>query len=150
LPSIPTTEVQPKKNDSLAPESAAAVISSWRKPLTETKPPAPAPEDKPKETQAPPPPPPASVHLGGMGMPSIEELGKADGPVEVLDFSDMSKLAGRRTSITSPSESHRRRRSTASDFLDEPLGSKRSNQGQANGWNRDARWVILQRIVPSR
>ncbi|CAE6418255.1 unnamed protein product [Rhizoctonia solani] len=139
LPSIPTTEVQPKKNDSLAPESAAAVVSSWRKPLTETKPPAPAPEDKPKETQAPPPPPPASAHLGGLGMPSIEELGKADGPVEVLDFSDMGKLAGRRTSITSPSESHRRRRSTASDFLDEPLGSKRSNQGQANGWNRDAR-----------
>ncbi|ELU44642.1 hypothetical protein AG1IA_01329 [Rhizoctonia solani AG-1 IA] len=142
LPSLaPTSEAHPKKNESLAPESAAgATISSWRKPLTETKPPAPAPEDKPKEPQPPPPPPPASAHMGGLGMPSIEELGKADEPVEILDFSDMSKLAGRRTSITtSPPESHRRRRSTASDFLDEPLGNKRSSQGQANVWNRDPR-----------
>ncbi|CAE6433409.1 unnamed protein product [Rhizoctonia solani] len=140
LPSVPLgSEVHSKKNESLAPESAAAVVSSWRKPPTETKPPVPALEDKLKEPQAPPPPPPASAHLGGLGMSSIEELGKADDPVEVLDFSDMSKLAGRRTSITSPPESHRRRRSTASDFLDEPLGSKRSNQGQTNAWNRDAR-----------
>ncbi|KAJ1310352.1 hypothetical protein OPQ81_007090 [Rhizoctonia solani] len=51
----------------------------------------------------------------------------------------MSKLAGRRTSITSPSESHRRRRSAASDFLDEPLGNRRASQGQTNVWNRDAR-----------
>ncbi|KDN49414.1 hypothetical protein RSAG8_02116, partial [Rhizoctonia solani AG-8 WAC10335] len=140
LPTVPAaSEVHPKKNESLAPESAAAAASSWRKPLTETKPPSSAPDDKPKEPQAPPPP--ASTQLSGIGMPSIEELGKADGSVEVLDFSDMSKLAERRTSITSPSESHRRRRSAASDFLDEPLGSKRTNQGQTNVWNRDSRPV---------
>ncbi|CAE6530232.1 unnamed protein product [Rhizoctonia solani] len=138
LPSVPaTSEVPPKKNESLAPESAAAAAPSWRKPPAEPKAPEAALDDKPKEPQVPPPP--ASAHLGGLGMPSIEELGKADGSVEVLDFSDMSKLAGRRTSITSPSESHRRRRSAASDFLDEPLGNKRTSQGQTNAWNKDTR-----------
>ncbi|KAG8733726.1 hypothetical protein FRC11_003342 [Ceratobasidium sp. 423] len=137
LPVPATSELPPKKNESLAPESAATTASSWRQPPAEPKAPPAAPDDKPKEPQAPPPP--ASAHLGGLGMPSIEELGKADGLVEVLDFSDMSKLAGRRTSITSPSESHRRRRSAASDFLDEPLGGRRTSQGQTNVWNRDAR-----------
>ncbi|CAE7194099.1 unnamed protein product [Rhizoctonia solani] len=134
---LPPAEVPPKKTESLVPESAATSVSSWRKPVAETKVPSSAPDDKPKEP--PVPPPPASTQLSGIGMPSIEELGKVDGPVEVLDFSDMSKLAGRRTSITSPSESHRRRSSAASDFLDEPLRSKRANQGQANAWNRDSR-----------
>ncbi|CUA72301.1 Cell surface glycoprotein 1 [Rhizoctonia solani] len=136
LPAVPaTTELNSNKNETLTPESAAAAASSWRKPLVEAKPPSSALDDKPKEPQAPPPP--TTAQLSGIGMPSIEELGDADGPVEVLDFSDMGKLAGRRTSITSPSESHRRRRSTASDFLDEPLGSKRTSQGQPNAWNRD-------------
>ncbi|CAE6525962.1 unnamed protein product [Rhizoctonia solani] len=136
LPAVPVaTESSPKKSETLTPESAAAAVSSWRKPLVEPKAPSPVPEDKPKEPLVPPPP--ATAQLSGIGMPSIEELGKADGPVEVLDFSDMSKLSGRRTSITSPTEPHRRRRSAASDFLDEPLGNKRTNQGQTNAWNRD-------------
>ncbi|KAH7340310.1 hypothetical protein B0J17DRAFT_314119 [Rhizoctonia solani] len=72
LPSIPaTSEVHPKKNETLAPESAAVAASTWRKPL-ETKPPSSAPDDKPKEPQGPPPP--ASTQLSGLGMPSIEEL----------------------------------------------------------------------------
>lgn len=144
-------DVPPKPNEAPGSSSAATTVSSWR---TKPKPESNATSTIPKETPSQPalsaeaetvdqkprtsvPPPPELEGLGGMQ--SIEELDKADGPVEVLDFSDMGKLAGRRTSITSPSDSHRRKRSVASDFLDEAPSTRRSSQAQANSWNRDMR-----------
>ncbi|KAG8710858.1 hypothetical protein FRC08_016628 [Ceratobasidium sp. 394] len=86
--------------------------------------------------------PPPTVKLGpSEGMVLIEELGQADGPVEVLDFSDMSKLVGRRTSISSASDLAKVKRSVSDDFLDEVPSSRRPSQAQPPfmHWNRDSR-----------
>jgi serine/arginine repetitive matrix protein 2 len=154
-PTSASTEALPKPKETPVPTSAAAAASSWRtKPKPEPNMASAVSKDAQNELSQTVPlftgsaaadqeshvlPPPATIQLGGLGgMQPIEELGKADGPIEVLDFSDMSKLAGRRTSIASPSESHRRKRSVANDFLDE-APTKRSGPGQANTWNKDTR-----------
>ncbi|KAG8697630.1 hypothetical protein FRC09_007744 [Ceratobasidium sp. 395] len=128
------------------PESSSAVAqSSWRAKPKAEPPVVAAASESPQATvvaqhdsvQRPP-----AVTLGhNEGIGPIEELGQADEPMEVLDFSDMSKLAGRRTSVTSNSDFPRTKRSPSEDFLDEAPSSRRSSHVQPpfTHWNRDTR-----------
>lgn len=158
LPPSSVTSDTPSKLQA-APDLAgiASAVTSWRaKPKPEPEPSvaaappevssttshvAPVVRVEPDHTVQTPVPP--MMTLGG-GMHAIEELHQVEGPLEVMDFSDMSKLAGRRTSITSASELSRRRRPIASDFFEETSSTQsiqRSNQGPSGHthWNRDVR-----------
>ncbi|KAG8747993.1 hypothetical protein FRC10_009745 [Ceratobasidium sp. 414] len=146
LPTSPVVSGAPssKPKEISDASSAAATLSSWRtKPEPEPSATSASPETQPTVTQhdlvqqTPP-----TVKLGpseGMGL--IEELDQADEPVEILDFSDMSKLAGRRTSVTGTSDLTRTRRSISDDFLDEIPSGRRPSQVQPpfTHWNRDSR-----------
>ncbi|KAG9104944.1 hypothetical protein FRC06_005011 [Ceratobasidium sp. 370] len=141
------SEALPNKPKEIPDSSSAAIVlPSWRAkpepepPATSVSPEAPQPAIAAQHDSVQRPPP--TVKLGpGEGMGLIEELGQADGPVEVLDFSDMSKLAGRRTSITSTSDLTKTKCSISDDFLDEVPSSRRPNQVQPPfmHWNRDPR-----------
>lgn len=155
-PSSVTSEAPSKPQAAPDLASIASATTSWRakpkpeptvtvvppetlSPTSHVPPPAVRVEpDHPPQAPAPP------MMLGVGGMHAIEELRQLEGPLEVMDFSDMSKLAGRRTSITSISDLSRRKRPVTSDFFDETPSTQptqRSNQGPSNytHWNRDAR-----------
>lgn len=134
------------------PASLAATVSSWRakaKPnpsVTATPSELPHNEISSSTTSISSshglvPQSPSTMRLDPGGMEPIEGLDEVEGPLEVLDFSDMGKLAGRRTSVTSTSDMNRTKRAGTGDFLDETSSSKRPNQPQpiSTHWNRDVR-----------
>ncbi|KAF8610474.1 hypothetical protein BDV93DRAFT_17460 [Ceratobasidium sp. AG-I] len=156
-PSSVTSEAPSKPQATPDLASIASAVTSWRtKPKPEPSAVAIPPETLSPSSHVTPPtvrvepdhspqaPIPSMMTLGGGGMHAIEELHQVEGPLEVMDFSDMSKLAGRRTSITSASDLSRRKRPVASDFFDEAPSTQlvqRPNQGPSNytHWNRDPR-----------
>ncbi|KAG9126915.1 hypothetical protein FRC07_001421 [Ceratobasidium sp. 392] len=148
LPTSSVASEEPgKPKEILEPPTGAATLSSWRtKPKPEPAAALAAPEaPQPVVASAQHEPvqrPPPTVKLGhSEGIGPIEELGQADGPVEVMDFSDMGKLTERRTSVTSGPDLTRSRRVASDDFLDEAPPSRRLSQTQPSftHWNRDTR-----------
>ncbi|QRW14758.1 cell surface glycoprotein 1 [Ceratobasidium sp. AG-Ba] len=114
-----------KPKEVVEPTGVATTVSSWRAK------PKPEPESTPPQIA---PLPTTSSMLEGMK--SIEELDQAGGPVEVLDFSDMSKLAE-----TSVPEVSRRKPSLSGNFHDDTPASRRStmNQPSSAHWDRGNR-----------
>jgi serine/arginine repetitive matrix protein 2 len=148
LPPSSVVSEAPFKKPQEAPEpvSLSATVTSWR---AKAKP-EPAASDAPTSQTAAPPvaqhdstQQPLPTMTGG-GMKPIEELDQVEGPLEILDFSDMSRLAGRPTSITSVSDLTRTNRPGGGDFIDETPSSKWPSQTQHGfaHWNRDARLVF--------